>query len=146
MSSYSLSFLSESVCVCGWVCVCVGVCGCVWGCVFVCVWPRHTSQYLYFLFHANNKVLYRARQRTKWHDKKSQVNRLLNFTTDGSTQRIYISDRTHTTPQRLLDRAGRGWVRHMFGRRSGVLCVLSLIYILWKHLCSCYCGPGNTIS
>ena len=26
---------------------------------------------------------------------------------------------------------GRGWVRHMFGRRSGVLCVLSLIYILW---------------
>ena len=26
---------------------------------------------------------------------------------------------------------GRGWVRHMFRRRSGVLCILSLIYILW---------------
>ena len=28
-------------------------------------------------------------------------------------------------------RAGRGCVRHIFGRCSGVLCVLSLIYILW---------------
>ena len=28
----------------------------------------------------------------------------------------------------------RGWVRHMFGRRSGMLCVLSLIYILWPLL------------
>ena len=27
------------------------------------------------------------------------------------------------------DRAGRGCVRHMFGRRSGMLCVISLIYI-----------------
>ena len=74
-------------------------------------------------------------------------------------QRIYISDRTHSTPQRLpdmcltqplpalsnsqvvgvvysmytTDRAGRGWVKHMLGRCSGMLCVLSLIYILWNH-------------
>ena len=73
-----------------------------------------------------------------------------------SNQRIYISDRTHSTPQRLpnmcltqplpalsdsqvvgvvysmytTDRAGRGWVKHMLGRCSGMLCVLSLIYIL----------------
>ena len=42
MSSYSLSFLSESVCVCvcvwGCVCGCVGVCVWVWVCVCVCVW------------------------------------------------------------------------------------------------------------
>ena len=34
----------------------------------------------------------------------------------------------------LQTRAGRGWVRHMFGRRSGMLCVLSLIYILRSNL------------
>ena len=79
-----------------------------------------------------------------------------------SEQRIYryISDRTHSIPLRLLnmcltqplpalsvvcieyttpttwlsDRAGRGWVRHLFGRRSRMLCILSLIYIIWLEV------------
>ena len=41
------------------------------------------------------------------------------------------SKRPGTYSVYTTDGAGRGWVRHMFGRRSGVLCVLSLIYILW---------------
>ena len=31
------------------------------------------------------------------------------------------------------NRAGRGWVRHMFGRCRGMLCVLTLIYVYSLH-------------
>ena len=37
------------------------------------------------------------------------------------------------------DRAGRGWLRHMFKRRSGMLCVLSLIlYIIYFLVATMY--------
>ena len=40
--------------------------------------------------------------------------------------------------------SGRGWVRHMFGRRWGVLYVLSLIYILWLWLLDILDNRHNT--